>query len=121
MVLNHPCIGLKLKVVQIKHLESWYRNGLAHNAVLPPGTCLSGEDGEPFDFAVNGDPVKVRVFPFRRLVRQAWGQFDKNLVLPSKVLHPRSLPTVGFDARERIASPVASSGCPLPPTKFLEM
>jgi hypothetical protein len=115
-VLNHPCFGLTLTNDQIRRLEWWYRNGLAHNAVIPPGTCLSGEEGEPFDFAVNGDPVKVRVFPFHRLLKQAWDHFDKNLILPARVLHPRKLPTVGFDSTGSVALPIASSGCPLPPT-----
>ena len=35
-VLIHPCFGLALTGDQIKRLEWWYRNGLAHNAALPP-------------------------------------------------------------------------------------
>ncbi len=75
LVLNEPCFGLSLTKGQAKQLEWWYRNGLAHNAALPPGTCLSGEEGEPFDFAAQGDPVNVRVFPSgqtgMRSIRQA--------------------------------------------------
>lgn len=115
MVLNHPCFGLKLAVKQIKRLEWWYRNGLAHNAVLPPGTCLTVEDGEPFDFAANGDPVKIRVFSFQRLVNTAWKQFDKKLLVPSRVLDTRKMPTIGFESLGSIASPIASSGSPLIP------
>jgi hypothetical protein len=119
-VLNHTSFGLNLKTIQIKRLEWWFRNGLVHNAVLPAGTCLSGEDGDAFDFAVNGDPIKIRVFPFCRLVCGAWKQFDKTLIVPSKVLEPRKTPTVGFESPESITSPVASSGCPLVP-KIREM
>jgi hypothetical protein len=119
-VLKHPHFGLDLKVKQIKHLESWFRNGLAHNAVLPPGTCLSGEGGNAFEFAGNGDPVKIRVFSFHRLVSDAWKRFDRNLIVPASVLEPRKVPTVGFESAEAIASPVAWSGCPLVP-KIREM
>jgi len=114
LVLNHSCFGLKLTPHQIKRLEWSYRNGLAHNAVLPPGTCLSGEEGEVFDFAANGDPIKIRVFALHRLVAQAWERFDRGQLMPSRVLDPRKMPSVGFDATEAIACPIASSGCPLP-------
>ncbi|HLJ16518.1 MAG TPA: hypothetical protein VKV15_18610 [Bryobacteraceae bacterium] len=63
-VLNHPLFGLTLTTDQIERLEWWYRNGLAHNASVPPGTCLTGEEGQSFDFAVNGDPIKIRVYSF---------------------------------------------------------
>ncbi|MBS1828815.1 MAG: hypothetical protein JST93_26165 [Acidobacteria bacterium] len=115
LVFKHPCFGLDLQTKQIKRLEHWYRNGLAHNAVLPPGTCLSAEDGDAFEFALNGDPVKIRVVPLHRLVCGAWKQVDKTLIVPSRVLEPRKMPTVGFESPESIASPVASSGCPLVP------
>jgi hypothetical protein len=115
LVLNHPCFGLAITKDQVKRLEWWYRNGLAHNAALPPGTGLTGEDGPPFEFATNGDPVMIRVFSFHRLVRQAWERFDKSLIVPSQVLDARKNPTVGFDFSQSIASPVASSGCPVQP------
>lgn len=119
-VLNHPLFGLTLTTDQIKRLEWWYRNGLAHNASLPPGTCLTGEEGQPFDFAVNGDPINIRVFSFHRLVKGAWDQFDKKLI-PAQALHEKKLPTMGFDPSQSIASPVASSGSPLRPPKFRKM
>ncbi len=118
--LNNPCFGLSLTTNQIKRLEWWYRNGLAHNATLPPGACLTGEEGAPFDFAPNGEPVKICVFALHRLVKQAWERFDKNLIAPSKVFDTRKTPMVGFDSAESIASPVASSGCPIQP-KVREM
>jgi len=114
-VFNHVCFGLTLTQKQIKRLEWWYRNGLAHNAVLPPGTCLSAEAGEAFDFAANGDPIKIRVFPFHELVKRAWEKFDKKQINPSAVLHVLKMPTLGFDVSGPITSPIASSGCPLPP------
>jgi hypothetical protein len=114
-VLNHPCFGLTLNTDQIKRLEWWYRNGLAHNAALPPGTCLTGEPGEPFEFAGNGDPVKIRVFPFHRLVERAWMAFAKTVLAPLRKMDSRRLPTMGFDPSLSLASPIASSGCPLVP------
>lgn len=113
--LKSPCFGLSLTTDQIKRLEWWYRNGLAHNSALPPGACLTGEEGAPFDFAPNGEPVKVRVFALHRMVKQAWDRFDKSLIAPSKVFDPRRLPIAGFDSAESVASPVASSGCPVQP------
>jgi hypothetical protein len=115
MVLNHRNFGLTLTTDQIKRLEWWYRNGLAHNAALPPGTCLTGEQGEPFEFAGNGDPVKIRVFPFHRLVERAWTAFDKALLVPLRKMDSHRMPTMGFDPSPSLASPMASSGCPLVP------
>jgi len=115
LVLNHSCFGLSLTADQIKHLEWWYRNGLAHNAVIPPGVCLSSEDGEALEFTGNGDPVKIRVGALHRLVSDAWKQFDKSLIDPSGVLKPQRMPTIGFSSSESIDYSVASSGCPLVP------
>ncbi|SPF46382.1 hypothetical protein SBA4_3510003 [Candidatus Sulfopaludibacter sp. SbA4] len=115
-VLNHPCVGLTLTPEQIKRLKRWYRNGLAHNAALPPGTCLTGDDGPPFDFAANGDPVMIRVFSFHRLVAQAWEGLDKGLIVPSKVMDTRKMPTVGFPASGLTGSVIAASGCLVPAT-----
>ena len=114
-VLNHPCFGLTITKTQIKRLEWWFRNGLAHNAVLTPGTGLTMEAGTPFEFAANGDPVKIRVFAFHELVNQAWEHFDKKKIMPSEVLNILKMPKVSFDSSLTIASPNASSGCPLPP------
>jgi len=114
-VFNHSCFGLTLTTEQTKRLESWYRNRLAHNAVLPTGTCLTGEDGPPFDFAANGDPVMIRMFSFHRLVKQTWERFDKSLIVPSSVLDTREMPTVGFQVSGLTGSVIAASGCLVPP------
>jgi len=114
-VLKHACFGMSITQAQIKKLELWYRNGLTHNAALTPGVCLSGEAGDPFDFAANGDPIKIRVFAFHDLVKRVWAGFDKKQVNPSAVLTKLRMPTLGFDSSESLASPIASSGCPLPP------
>jgi hypothetical protein len=60
-VPNHLCFGLPLTKDQVKRLERWYRNGLAHNVALPPGTGLTGEDGPPCEFAANGIPGVSRL------------------------------------------------------------
>src|SRR5687768_4802798 len=68
-VLNTPCFGLTLEVEQIKQLEKWYRNPLAHNAMIVPGVCLTLEStGEPFAFSASGEPTAIRLKPFYTLV-----------------------------------------------------
>jgi hypothetical protein len=108
--LNHPYFGLTLTKDQIKRLEWWYRNGLAHNAALPPGTALTREGGQPFEFAANGDPIMIRLCSFHRLVETAWKNFDKTLLPPLRMLDSRKMPTVGFDPSGSIVSQVMWSG-----------
>jgi hypothetical protein len=74
----------------------WYRNCLAHNAVLAPGTCLTLEDGEPFEFAENGEPVKIRLAGFYEVVDSAWHRFDKTFVNPS-LPDSRKMPVSNVD------------------------
>ena len=112
-VLNHPSVGLELTREQVKQLEKWYRNSLSHNAALPPGTCLTTEDGPPFDL-VNGEPVKIRLVPFLRLLQGAWARLDKNVVRPSRVLDGLKMPTVGFTPPAAGATVNAASGYLLP-------
>ena len=85
-VLNHPCFGLKLDdTTQIKKLEKWYRNPLAHNGMIVPGVCLTPEStGEPFEFSKSGEPTKIRVKPFYNLVAGAWERFDKGRIDPTR-------------------------------------
>lgn len=114
MVLKHHYFGTSLTTEQIKRLEWWYRNGLAHNAYLPPGTCLTVQEGNPFDFAANGEPVIIRVGSLHQLVQQAWDRFDKSLIGRQSPLHPRKMPTSGYEMADVIGSPGASTGCPMP-------
>jgi hypothetical protein len=109
-VLNTQLFGLNLNPAQIKQIEKWYRNLLAHNGMIAPGTTLSPEpDGDPFGFSSNGEPTLIRVKPFYAIVLKAWKKFNKALIDPAQrpeqspaILDPRSLAS--------FAMPVASSG-----------
>lgn len=115
-VLRHSCFGhSNLTIPQIKKLEWWYRNGLAHNGALPAGTCLSAEEGEPFEFATNGDPMKIRSVPLYRLVEAAWKQFDKSRIQPMRKFDTRKMPIVGFGFSGSLEAPIASSGALIEP------
>lgn len=62
---------------QVKQLEQWYRNLLAHNGMIAPGTCLSPDDsGAPFSFDTE-ELVLIRVKPLYAMVRSAWERIDK--------------------------------------------
>lgn len=76
-VLKEAPFNCRLDNRQIKQLEQWYRNLLAHNGMIAPGTCLSPEDrGAPFAFS-SDEPVLIRVKSLYNLVRDAWEQLDK--------------------------------------------
>lgn len=70
LVLNDPIFGLALTVDQRELLAVWYRNMLAHNAMIAPGVALTLEEGEPFEWA-NNEPIKIRVKPLFKLVEAA--------------------------------------------------
>jgi len=67
---------------QLKSLRAWYRNLLAHQAVIAPGTMLSTGDGPPIEFNSNGEPTYIRVIPFYQAVRALWETFDKSTLNP---------------------------------------
>jgi len=91
-VLKQPHFDCELTDLQTTQLEKWYRNLLAHNGMIAPGTCLSPQaEGDPFDFSENGEPVLIRVKPFCRLVRTAWDRFDKKRIKTTK---PEQSPTI---------------------------
>ena len=74
-VLNHPTFGLSLTNRQIKDLEHWYRNRLAHNAIIESNVSLLAQrDGQPFLFSK--DSVEADVPGLHRLVEAAWNRFD---------------------------------------------
>jgi len=77
-VLKEVPFNCTLDNRQVKQLEQWYRNLLAHNGMIAPGTCLSPEDGgAPFTFS-SDEPVIIRVKSLYSLVRDAWEQMDKD-------------------------------------------
>ncbi|MGB8032130.1 MAG: hypothetical protein WCF30_20970 [Terracidiphilus sp.] len=89
-ILKEAPFNCRLNDVQIKTLETWYRNPLAHEGIIAPGVCLSPEEtGDAF--AVVGDePVQIRVKPFYNLVRAAWDQLDKSKL--KRNWEPRRMP-----------------------------
>jgi hypothetical protein len=67
---------------QLKDLREWYRNLLAHQAVIAPGTMLSTVDGPPIEFDSDGEPTYIRIIPFFRVVKELWQSFDKSTLNP---------------------------------------
>lgn len=57
LILNDPIFGLALSADQRELLAVWYRQMLAHNAMIAPGVALTLEEGAPFEW-VKGEPVK---------------------------------------------------------------
>jgi hypothetical protein len=68
---------------QVKDLKEWYRHLLAHQAIIMPGTRLSTETGDPFEFGPDGMPIHIRVCPLFRAVEKGWMDFDKSKVNPT--------------------------------------
>src|SRR5436189_2270590 len=49
---------------QVKDFKNWYRNLLAHQAIIMPGTQLSPESiGGVIEFGSTGEPTIIRVIP----------------------------------------------------------
>ncbi len=79
-VLMQPPFNSNLSRDQIKKLEKWYRNLLAHNGMIAPGVCLSpDENGDAFVFVAN-EPMQIRVKSLYTLVRAAWDQVNKAML-----------------------------------------
>lgn len=68
---------------QVKDLKEWDRHLLAHQAIIMPGTRLSTEPGDPFEFGPDGIPLHIRVIPLFRAVKNGWIDFDKSRVNPT--------------------------------------
>jgi hypothetical protein len=79
-VLMQPPFNCNLSRDQIKKLEMWYRNLLAHNGMIAPGACLSpDESGDAFVF-VASEPIQIRVKSLYDLVRAAWDQVNRAML-----------------------------------------
>lgn len=118
-VLMQPPFNCNLSRDQVKKLEIWYRNLLAHNGMIAPGVCLSPDDsGAPFTLSSN-EPVLIRAKPLYDLVRRAWEQVGKgklnsnwalsaNLETKNPIFHP---------CAKAPMPPVASGSIYAPPRK----
>ena len=74
---------LSLTPKQAKDLKNWYRNLLAHQAIIMPGTQLwPNADGSAIEFGPQGEPTVIRVGAFYRAVREWWDHFDKASLKP---------------------------------------
>ncbi len=105
-LLNKSPFSLNLTPDQIEHLKIWYRDMLAHNGMIQPGTILTPEaEGKPIEL-VNGEPVKIRVHALFRLAAQAWEDFQQNAKMKTRSTKP---PKARFDISQ---VPAASSACP---------
>jgi hypothetical protein len=107
----------KLTPTQVKSLKDWFRNPSAHQAMIMPGTKLTLEEGDPFEFAA-GEPSHIRVRPFFRLVSDGWKQFDRTKL--TATFHPEEYPQTPINfTGASTAVPMAPSGCyiPTPPRK----
>jgi len=68
---------------QVKDFKNWYRNLLAHQAIIMPGTQLSPESiGGVIEFGSTGEPTIIRVIPFYQAVKTWWNGFDKASIKP---------------------------------------
>lgn len=110
-VLRKSPFGLELEDDQIKKLVDWHRHLLAHAGLIAPGNYLTLEaDGLPFEFLADGEPFKIRLIPFFKMVKAAWDDFDKKLLKPESQLkrkHDRATPV---NLTGSTAMPMAASG-----------
>jgi hypothetical protein len=116
-VLKGAPFNCDLTDSQIKNLEQWYRNLLAHNGTIAAGTCLSPKEGStPFEFASN-KPILICVKSLYDLVRTAWKQVDKtklNVGLNSHA-NPKISDPVDFSGGS-LSVPITASGANYIPT-----
>jgi hypothetical protein len=121
LVLRQPCFDLPLTVPQIKHIEHWYRNLLAHNGFIALGTVLRpDESGDPFTLDAHGEPTVLRVKPLFRACNQAWERFDRSLLDTSRRMKESHLVVSPIDLRGSPASEIAaSSGAYIDPKRFV--
>jgi len=79
--------------------------------MITPGTKLTLEEGNPFEFA-GAEPSHIRVRPFFRLVSEAWKQFDRSKI--TATFHPMELPRTPIDFTGASMAAIAPSGCYVP-------
>ncbi|SPE17480.1 hypothetical protein SBA5_100078 [Candidatus Sulfotelmatomonas gaucii] len=89
-ILKEAPFNCRLNDAQIKTLETWYRNPLAHEGMIAPGVCLSPEESGDAFAVVGDEPVQIRVKTLYNLVRAAWDQIDKSTLKSN--WGPRRLP-----------------------------
>jgi hypothetical protein len=83
-ILNHPHFGQNLTDKQIDQLTHWYRDQLAHAALIARGVVLSpGKTANVFNFSAARQPTVLYVEALFDLVSDAWKKFDKNQFKPS--------------------------------------
>jgi hypothetical protein len=109
--LNQSWFRLEPKLTerQLKNLRNYYRNLLAHQALIAPGVVLTAEaEGGPFGFSFGGELTTIRVVPFCELVRTAWQAFDKSLLKPK--VQRSQIPGTPVDLVASTLMPFSASG-----------
>jgi len=120
-ILRQSCFGLQLTTQQVKHIEHWYRNLLAHNGLIALGALMRpDDDGEPFVLDENGQPTILRVKPLFRVVKLAWERFDKGQIKPERHLKGSHFVAKPIDLTGSLPSEIAaSSGAYVDPKRFV--
>ena len=111
-VLRQPCFGLDLTTAQVKEIEHWYRNLLAHNGFITLGAVMRpDETRDPFVLDENGQPTTVRVKSLFQAVKLAWSRFDRNQIEPKRHVKQKHLIAKPVDLTASPESEIlASSG-----------
>lgn len=79
-IFNHELFDLRLEHAQIKHLETAYRNALAHTAIIDLGASMVAHvDGPVFIFKPHGS-VRINLASFQKRVADAWSRFPKERI-----------------------------------------
>jgi hypothetical protein len=117
--LSDPsCFGLKLSKAQLTNLKDWYRNFLAHNGMIAPGTVLTPEtEGDAIEFSTMGQQTKIRIPQFYRIIEKAWKEFDKARLEPEKYLKPKHGIKISAEFTALATVPFVASGTYIPETK----
>jgi len=120
-VLQQPCFALPLTTQQIKQIEHWYRNLLAHNGFVALGALMQpDESGDPFVLDENGQPRILRVRSLFRTVKIAWQRYDRSQIRPERHMKANHHIAKPVDLRGSPASEIAaSSGAYIDPSRFV--